>query len=408
MIDILSIVDTKDNYSKFKDLIEKHTEDTDILRILRTIGSYYTSTGNDSIDWSLFETYFFATNPLIKSTKKAIFNTIFTKLNSGISTKSSLIDIFLQQYYAAKIATLALDIAEGKKNDLAVVQSHLDQYMRDSGKADTIGKEANRETLREIFTSTTYGKGLRWRLDALNIALGEIRKGNFILFGGRPDTGKTTLMLSEATHMVQQLDKDKQVLYFTNEEGARAVKPRMISSLLGVDHFKLLSDMDTYWDEYVHELGGNQDRILILEKSDMSVYDIEWWLNNSNPGLICIDQLRKVRGFEERSQGVYRLERLFQTAREWSKEYAPVMTVTQLDGEAENVQYPGMSRLYESKTAVQGEMDAIINIGRCDSIATPNSRFLNVVKNKLPTPDDPAMRNGKFEITLHPEIARFS
>jgi len=360
------------------------------------------------VDWDDFSTYFFAKNPLIKDDKRLLFEAGFTKLKMVNPTlKSSLLKTYLERYHAERISFMSMEVAEGRKRTLEEIQVELDNYMDVSGKAEEIGKEANRDDLTTLLTRVSHGIGLEWRLPCLNESLGPIRRGNFLIIGGRPDSGKTTLLCSEATHMATQLKDDEKVIYFSNEEGGDVVKTRIISSMLGVTFTDLEMNPLRYWSEYVKLLGGIKDKILIIEKPDLAVSDIEWWLNNEKPGLILIDQLRKVRGFED-YKGVNRLEKLFNLAREWSKMHAPVLTVTQLDGSAENEQWPDMSRLYESKTAVQGEADVIMNIGRIHGSVPDNARFLNIVKNKLPTPGNPTMRNGRHEVLIQADIGRFT
>lgn len=409
MIEILHVLEDKEDYDKYCSLVKKHNTDNDITRIINNMGTYFKDTTALTVDWVGFSTYFFVKNPLIQDVKKTVFEAIFDNLDKHPHTalKSTLIDTFLQRHHAERIGFMALEVAEGRRSDLSDVQSELDTYMDISGKAAEIGSEAVRDDLATLMKTVRHGTGLRWRLPALNESLGAIRKGNFILIGGRPDAGKTTLLASECTHMVKQLAAGERVLYFTNEEGGSVVKTRIISSLLGVDQDTLEGDIGRYWSEYVHELDSDPDKILVIDKPTLSVYDIEWWLRAETPGLILIDQLRKVKGFDDLA-GVNRLEKLFNQGREWSKEYAPVITVSQLDGNAENEMYPDMSRLYESKTAVQGEMDAIINIGRVNGSSPSNARYLNVVKNKLPTPDDPALRNGRHEVVILGDIGRFA
>lgn len=406
MIEILSVLETQDDFIKYHAMIDKHNTDNDIKRIILWLDNYYRDTKATDVDWSSFSTYFFSKNPMIGGTKKEVFESIFEKLDEGCTTlKSALIDTYLQRYHAERIAFHAMSVAEGKKPDLLDIQLELDTYLDVSGKAAAIGEEANRDDLETILTKVIHGTGLRWRLTPLNTSLGPLRLGNFVLFAGRPDAGKTTLLLSEVTYMAEQLPDDKTVLYFSNEEASSAVKLRAMCSLLGVTLGDLERDPLTYWNEYVKIL-GREDKILIIEKPDLSVNDINWWIKREDAGLIVVDQMRKVKGFDSDS-GITRLEKIFNYARELSKSVAPVLTVSQLDGQAEGEAYPSMSRLYESKTAVQGEMDAIVNIGVVAGSVPANARYLNVVKNKLPTPDDPMMRKAQYEVLLHADIARF-
>ena len=408
MHEVLTVLEDKEDYRKYRELVKNHCSDNDIKRVLENIDDYYRETGEDHIDWNDFGTWFFVKNPLIKEAKAVLFTGMFGSLSGHSTIKSSLISTYLERYHAERIAFMAMEVAEGRKNDLSVARNEFDEYMKNSGKIEEIESMATLEDLDDLLTSVAPGSGLQWRLNALNESLGDLRKGNFCLFAGRPESGKTTLMCSEMTHMAQQLPPEDKLLYFTNEEGGKVVKTRLYSSLLGVDLPTLVSDRTHYADEYMKALGGDRNKIIVIDKHDLSINDIEYWLESvDDVGLICIDQLRKVRGFDDQ-KGIQRLERLFQTAREWSKEFAPLLTVSQLDNQAEGKQYPDMSMLYESKTAVQGECDVIVNIGQVPGSVPEYARWLNIVKNKLPTPGDPKMRHGRHEVLMHPAIARYT
>jgi replicative DNA helicase len=386
--------------------VYKHTSDPDVKRIIENLDQFWLSTTDNTVDWMQFETWFIVKNPMIQSGKQALYHAIFVDLAGSIAVKKSLVETYLERYHAERIAFLAMEVAEGKKRDLADVRTEFETYMVTSGKIEELDNQANTEDLSAILDSVAPGSGLKWRLEAFNESLGDLRKANFCLFAARPEVGKTALMCSELTFMTPQLPSDKIALYFTNEEGARPLKARLYSSLLGVDLRTLESDRLLYHKEYTKALGGDPNRILIIDKHNLHVNDIEYWMGKTNAGIICIDQLRKVRGFDDMS-GINRLERLFQQAREWSKEVAPVLTVSQLDNQAEGMQYPTMDMLYESKTAVQGECDVIVNIGAVPGSVPKYARWLNIVKNKMPTPGNPSLRHARHEVLLQPDIARY-
>ena len=408
MHEVLSVLETKEDYRKYRDLVFKHCNDNDLKRIVENIDIYYRNTAATEIKWDEFSTWFFVQNPLIQSGKQAVFEGMFKSLGvPGSTIKSDLISTYMERYHAERISFLAMEIAEGRKKDLSIVRSEFDDYMRSSGKIDSINEQACLDDLSTLLKVVAPGSGYRWRSAALNEALGELVPGKLLCFNGRPEAGKTTLMCSEATYIVRQLPSDKKVLYFTNEEGAQAVKTRMYCALLGVDLPKLQKNMALAEVEYAKRLGGDRNKILVIDKHDLHINDIEYWVEKENPALICIDQLRKVHGFED-MKGVQRLEKLFQYAREIAKSYAPVMTVGQLGDLAEGKQYPTMDMLYESRTAIQGECDVIINIGQVPGSVPEYARWLNIVKNKMPMPGDPKMRHGKYEVLMLPDIARYS
>ena len=137
----------------------------------------------------------------------------------------------------------------------------------------------------------------------------------------------------------------------------------------------------------------------------MSVYDVETLVEKYDVGLLIFDQLWKVHGFEkDAGNEVTRQTMIFNWAREMAKKIAPVITVHQADGSAEGQKWIDMGQLYGSKTGVQGEADAIITIGRLPEEG--DKRYLYIPKNKLDG-NNQALRNGRFEIEILPEIGRF-
>lgn len=406
MIEILTVLDTREDYNKYKTLVTKNTTDYDIKRIIENIGIFYTDNPCNELSWSDFKVWFFVKNPMVTGLKKTLYEGMFDTVASVSGTlKSALLTTFIERYHAERIAFLAMEVAEGKKQNLEDVQKEFDEFLKVSGVLEGVEAVENMD-LEDLLEQMNHGDGLDWRLAALNESLGKLRKGNFVCFAARPESGKTAMMCSEATYMATQLQEGKKVLYFTNEEGEQAIKLRLHMSLLGVNTAQLRANPAGCKADWTAALKGDINKIIVIEKADLTVNDIEGILKKKDVGLICIDQLRKVRGFDDMG-GVQRMERLFQTAREWSKTYAPVITVTQLGDTTANPQYPDMNMLYESKTAIQGECDVIVNIGAVSGSIPEYARWLNIVKNKLPTPDVPALRHGRHEVLLLPEIARF-
>ena len=193
-------------------------------------------------------------------------------------------------------------------------------------------------------------------------------------------------------------------MWINNEEEGNKVFRRIIQSCLGITTAKLEADMLSALNGYKAAM-GRMDRIVMLNKADVHVRDVEVMVKKYDVGLIICDQLWKVHGFDdEAGNEVVRQTMLFNWARELAKKVAPVITVHQADGNAEGVKWIDMSRLYGSKTGIQGEADAIVTIGRLPD--TGDARYLYVPKNKL-AGKDPALRNGMFEIEIQKDIGRF-
>lgn len=173
---------------------------------------------------------------------------------------------------------------------------------------------------------------------------------------------------------------------------------------LGWTNEEMQRDPDATFAAYADTLPNSQ-QIRVHDSATLSKGDVERALDKTEPGLIILDQLRKVKGFDKMGEGQDKLEAQFQWARELAKAYAPVIVVHQLGELAEGKKWCSMDMLYGSKTALQGEPDLIINMGR--TYDTGNRRYLFLPKNKLQTPGDPALRNGKFVVEILPDIARY-
>ena len=257
--------------------------------------------------------------------------------------------------------------------------------------------------LEYLFEQQAQNPGLRWRLDWLNKSLGSLRKGNFGFVFARPETGKTTFLASEITHMIKQTDGD--ILWFNNEEDGKAVAFRIYQAYFGQTLQQLRQTKASNNGIYKEEVGN---RIKLLDTVDSSNYKrIEEIIKASNPALIIFDQIDKIKGFKA-DRNDLELKQIYQWAREIAKAYAPVIAISQASGEAEGKLWLTMDMVDSSKTAKQGEADWILGIGK-EQDNTSRMRYFNITKNKLVGDEDtlPDMRHGQGQILIKPEIARY-
>ena len=413
-LDIIKILGKRSSYNRYMKYIQPHNVTTEAKTILADMEKWFEEDKTrEEIDWNSFSTWFtHGAHPSMRADKALVYNKLLDRIISHTvdpTLEKSLIESFIGRDYGTRMAGVALRVAEGdSKADIEEIGDLLGGYHRELGKTAEIDSYLVSEDLDEILSSTIGGTGLDWRLPALNQALGPLRKGNFVIVGARPDSGKTTLLASEATFMASQLAPDEHVLWINNEEAGASVRSRIIQAGIGWTIPSMDKDKTGAWAKYCSEVG--EGKIKLSDKADISVKEIGELLEKFNVKLLIFDQLWKIKGFEkEAGLETQRLTMLFSQAREWAKEYCPVITVHQADGSAENEKYITMNQLYQSKTGIQGEADAIVTIGRTTQLGYEQSRFIYVPKNKLPGGplSDPALRNGKFEIQILPEIARF-
>jgi hypothetical protein len=409
-LDILNMFVDKDMYDRYSRFINKSSVSKETWTILEDMGVWYQA-GGEAIYWEPFRTWFFLVrHTLMKEDQCIIFRKIFERAeilkDKAIDPK--IIDSFIQRDYADKITEVSSVIAEGGLHkSLSDIEDLLSAYNKEIDKAGDLDMMFVTTDLDELFDSIKHKKTIRWRLNELNGACGPIGKGDLIVVGARPDAGKTTFLASEATFMAQQLEPDQSVLWFNNEEEGTKVFSRIIGSALATSVDMVEANRGLYFPQYKRMMGGRVDKIKVLDRAIIHKSDIETIVKNYNVGLIVIDQLWKVAGFEKESTTeVDRQTKLFAWAREMAKKTCPVITVNQADGSAEGQLYIEMNQLYGSKTGVQGEADAIITLGKSFSSGYENVRGLYVPKNKLKG-EDPSCRNGKFEVLLRGDIARF-
>jgi len=295
---------------------------------------------------------------------------------------------------------LALDVEEGKSpvSDLLDLFSKFEHQEVDIEQATPVIMD-----LKQLHESQVATPGLRWRLNFLNKSLGSLRKGDFGFIFARPETGKTTFLASEVTHMVTQTEGD--IIWFNNEEQGNKVGIRCFQATLGLTTESLWSDLENNQRKYDAKTGN---RIKIYDFEDSSrVSKIEAVLKQVNPALIIFDQIDKIKGFKGERNDL-ELKAIYQWAREIAKEYAPVIAVSQANGDAENKLWLTMDQVDGSKTAKQGEADWILGIGK-ESDNTSRSRYFSICKNKLLGDPDtlPDLRHGSAQVLIRPEVARY-
>jgi hypothetical protein len=94
--------------------------------------------------------------------------------------------------------------------------------------------------------------------------------------------------------------------------------------------------------------------------------------------------------------------------RKIAQEYGPVIVVAQADPMATNMKYIPQDYIYKSKTAIQGEADALIMLGKVDD-DPDNIRYIHVAKNKMPPSDctDDSLKHIRTPVLFEMETSRF-
>lgn len=411
---LLAVMTNKRNYYTFKKYIKKPTIALETTKLLTDFDKYFeTFPTTDTLDISDFMTWFFTVrHPTMKSDDTTFYRLLLQQIQEEVSTPSviteSVIEHFIELDYAHRIRHEADLVANGTEPDMSSVLTILSEY-KDHKITIDLDEELFASTdIQELVDTTISGGGLDWRLSDMNEIVGPVRKGDFLIVAARPETGKTTFLASEVTHMATQLDEDQSVLWVCNEEGGDKVQFRIFQAALGYTRADILSDVPRAQHDLVKEL-GSPDKIKVYHRPYINFRDVDALCDKVNPGLIIFDQLDKIQGFQGDRDDL-KLQKIYQWAREKANQYGPVMSVSQCDGTAEGVRYCLMTQLAGSKTAKQGEADAIIMIGSDHDPSLEFTRYISVPKNKLAggTLSLESRRHGKAEVTIVPDIARYT
>lgn len=414
-LDLLHVLKNKQNYYRFKPFLKEHALTEQGLRIIKDIDTYFkVNTGLTDLDWNTFATWFkLVKNSSLKQADQEIYTKIFNNLVSGGTSTSvsskDILDYFVSLDYAARISDCANQFISGKSSDLSEVQTIMGAYEDELKRASKRQSNFAKTKLNEVIDKTFRKDGLEWKLEELNVSIGPLHKGDFIVIGARPETGKTSFAVDQTCHMAQQLKPDAKVLWINNEEQGERIILRAYQSVLNMDLPDILKDEAKSTAEYLKKM-GKEDRIKIADDTNFTIHDIDAICKDIKPDLIIINVLdpEKIGGIQGDNE-VARFKKLSVWARNLAKTYGPVFGIVQADGSAEGQKWIYKDQLYGSKTGLQGEADVIITIGALNDPSFNETRFIHVPKNKLPGGPkfDPKKRHGYFEVGFDVEKCQF-
>lgn len=404
---IISLMLLKDIYGKYyKYFPIAYIKDNikELYEVVQTLPAAHASKeGNISLED--LHNVFLGSHPKLSTTERAVYDAIFQAIRSTQAEESQIVELLKQSKRKSLLHEVALKAYEASAtgampDDWTTILASLDEDSTPAGECTT---EFVTDDLNELYDSVVTKRGLRWRLASLNQSLGSLRKGDMGFVFARPETGKTTFLCSEASHMASQASAP--VAWFNNEEQGSKVMLRCYQSALGLPLEKLLTGVNSHRDKFKALTKGN---IRIYDQALISKRDVEAICRELSPSLIIFDQTDKITGFTA-DRNDLQLGAIYQWTRELAKTFAPVINVCQADGQGEGVKWLTMAHVANAKTSKQAEADWILGIGRTDDPGYEYVRHFNISKNKLFGDDDsiPAMRHGRWDVLIQPELGRY-
>ena len=270
--------------------------------------------------------------------------------------------------------------------------------------------------LDQLYEQDSLDYGFRWRLPELQQHMRPVRPGDAIVWAARPDRGKTTTLASELSHMISQLDtvfpgENKSFIWFNNEGDSKSIRRRLYQAILGVQQSQMMAwHKDGSLLRRLHEAVGGEDvfkRVLIMSIHGYSNVQVLRLIKEHNPGLVVFDMVDNIRFTGLTTNGGTRTDQMLEEMYKWVRDTAIIerfaaFESSQISGDGENMQFPLMSMLKDSKTGKQGACEAIVMWG--EQSGNARGRYLGIPKNKLCIEGQPM--NPKVECYFMPEIAR--
>lgn len=349
---------------------------------------------------SALQSQFFSDYPgTLYSDERGIYEELFNKLES-IETPDApetVLERLREAFVALSIEGIAHDVSEHRKPFSALLEA-----CSDLGQGSTL-EPPEEEGVAEL----DLGKALKnrndngllnWRLRYLRKALGPLRKGDFGFIFARPESGKTTFLISEVSNFLPQISLEHPILWIANEEEATGIVSRLYCATLNVPIAKVLEKPSHYVNDFM-AAGGN--KILLYNSASIGKRKISALAKEKQPSLIIIDQLDKIHGFDAERYDL-KMKSIYQWARELAKDYCPVIGVCQAGGTAEGKMWLDMNDVDSSHTAKQGEADWILGIGKSANEEVSSLRYLSILKNKLlgGSESDPALKHSKTQVRI--------
>lgn len=394
-------------FSLYHNLVKEYVLDPESAKIFSDFKAYFDE--HQAVDTIESGDFFAWTRTKRHATSapadQRLYESTVLDILSSPPPSDGVVQRFVDLDYASQIGGIVDSVIEGKGGkSLSDIGPLLSLYAG----AGTAGiKDVVTSDLDDLLQATVKTGGVEWRLEDLNRAVGPLRRGDFVLIGARPETGKTSFICSEITHMVPQLPAGESAIVFSNEEVGKKIGLRLYQTALGATSHDLTSNPKAHKAAYEKLLDGR--KVDVIHRPGMTAGYVEAKLRSGKYGLIVFNTLAKITGFGK-LEGQDRLEAQGQWARKLADQYGVVIAVHQADNTAEGMEYLDQSQLYGSKTALQGETDVQIMIGKSHNPAKGDVRYLSVVRNKIPggPRTDPTLKYLRAEVGFDWQTGRFS
>lgn len=207
--------------------------------------------------------------------------------------------------------------------------------------------------------------------------------------------------------MAGQMPPDRNVLWLNNEGPGKRIIPRLYQAATGLSMTQMKEEHSANRLEQAYiEVVGRRDRIRVMDIHGWGNAQVEQLIEEHNAGVCVFDMIDNINGFGSEARTDLQLEAMYQWGRERMVKFDCIgLASSQISAEGDNMQFPPMSALKDSKTGKQGACDFQIMIGSVNDPNMRNSRFIGIPKNKLRRADGPG--NPQQEVLFDGTRSRY-
>lgn len=250
------------------------------------------------------------------------------------------------------------------------------------------GKWQLAASAEDLFARVGQGNRIELAPSRLNDRIGGgALPGHSVVVFGRPDSGKSTVAINLAAVTA---NRGQRVLYVGNEDQIDILKSRAMSRMTNMTMAEMEANQERalrLWRDR-----GGEDRLRFAQLINGSVADIPEQIEDFEPTILIIDQLRGLQG--EGDGMTQRLESNGIAVRNLLLQYGLVgISVTQANDRRQGyTQKPpiwlDMGDVDSSRTGLPGTADLLLGIGFDDDMKARNQRAISFAKNKLSSAPD--------------------
>lgn len=373
--------------------------------IIDTLKDYYAKYP-DSKDLTVDElrVYFFSLYPKYKDRKiiEAFFDRVEgAKIENKELLKKALNNL-AESHMVSKIINDGINFLGQEKPEPGIMEKFgatIEKYHELTGNIENAESRVCTLKFRELIEAEK-SMGINWRLDSLNKLIGPIKPGSLGHIFARPEVGKSSMALAEATHFANQLRGTGDcVLFLGNEEGIKRLKVRMHIALIGRS-LDVLEKNPEWADDVYERAGGNNIKAI---EGVNHISEVEMFINSFKPKVCFIDQGTKVAvSGSDKMAGHERLQACYNVYRNLATKYNMcIITTGQADSASEHKKWLTLNNMDGSKVGIPGELDFAIGISPSQEDGMERVRYISVCKNKL------TGRLGKDRVYLDIEMCRY-